>query len=391
MDSRLPKDLVLCLDGTGNEFGNSNSNVVKIYQTLAQAERQVCYYHPGLGTRGDPNALSRLAKLWTKWLGLAFGYGLSRDLADAYSFVMAEYEPGDRLFVFGFSRGAYTARALCGMLHLFGLLRRHQEVLIDYMIRMLHKRIDKEGFQIVGRFRETFCRRCPIHFLGIWDTVGSFGPWMSGSTNIPFTSGNPEIRIARQAISIDERRAFYRQNLLRGDLVGQDCLQVWFAGTHSDVGGSYPESESGLSKIALKWMLDEARAAGLSVDEAKVARVLGETDPAYTRPDAAAKLHISLRCLWWALEFLPKLRFVRQPDGIWTRRWGLPMARPRVVPADAVIHASVEERRKRVPDYRPVNLPPGTAVHRPASAKWGLAGILAVAAAAVVIYLRFVH
>jgi uncharacterized protein (DUF2235 family) len=388
VETRLPKDLVLCLDGTGNEFGDSNSNVVKLYATLTQSERQVCYYHPGLGTRGDPSALTKLAKLWTKLIGMAFGYGLSQNLADAYSFIMAEYEPGDRLFLFGFSRGAFTARALCGMLYMFGLLRRRQEVLIYYMIRMMRNAADKETFAIAKQFQNTFSRDCPIYFLGVWDTVSSVG-WVYSPVTIPFTKNNPAIHIARHAISLDEHRAFYRQNLLGDALAGQDFQQKWFAGVHSDVGGSYPESDSGLSKISLRWMLDEARIAGLSLDEAKVRQVLGETDPAYAPPDAAATLHTSLHGGWWVLEFFPKRHAVKTPEGEWVKKWELPMAKPREVPANAVIHPSVEERQSRVPVYRPANLPPGTAVHRPASAKWGLAGILA--AAAVVVYFRFLR
>jgi uncharacterized protein (DUF2235 family) len=388
VDTKLPKDLVLCLDGTGNEFGDANSNVVKLYATLAQSDRQVCYYHPGLGTRGDPNALTKLAKVWTQVIGLAFGYGLSGNLADAYSFIMSEYEPGDRLFVFGFSRGAYTARALCGMLYMFGLLRPHQEALIYYMIRMMGKADDKAMYHIAAKFQETFSRKCPIYFLGVWDTVCSVG-WVHNPVVIPYTQNNPAIHIARHAISLDERRGFYRQNLLGDGRPGQDFQQVWFAGVHSDVGGSYPEAQSGLSKITLRWMLDEARKAGLTLDEDKVREILGETDPEYARPDPAAMLHNSLSGVWWVLEFFPKRHSIKTADGRWVKRWELPMAKPRAVPANAVIHYSVEERRARVPDYQPVNLPPGIAVHRPASAKWRLAVILAILAAAI--YLLFVR
>lgn len=389
MDTKLPKDLVLCLDGTGNEFGDSNSNVVKLYATLGKSERQLCYYHPGLGTRGDPNALTKLAKWWTKVLGMAFGYGMSRDLADAYSFLMAEYAPGDRVFVFGFSRGAYTARALCGMLHMFGLLRARQEVLIQYMIRMMRKADDPKTFEIAQQFQDTFSRKCPIYFLGVWDTVTSVG-WVYSPVIIPFTANNPDLHIARHAISLDEHRAFYRRNLLGAPLPGQNFQQTWFPGVHSDVGGSYPEPESGLSKIALRWMLDEARTAGLSLDEDKVREILGETGSAYARADAAAMPpHISLHGWWWVLEFFPKRHKVKTADGKWVQRWELPMAKPREVPLNAVLHPSVKERQERVPDYRPVNLPPGTAVHRPVSAIWRLAAILAVVAGAV--YLRFLR
>jgi uncharacterized protein (DUF2235 family) len=388
VDTKQPKDLVLCLDGTGNEFGDANSNVVKLYATLARSDRQVCYYHPGLGTRGDPGALTKLAKFWTEVIGLAFGYGLSGNLADAYSFIMCEYEPGDRLFIFGFSRGAYTARALCGMLHMFGLLRPHQEALIYYMIRMMGKADDKKMYRIAAQFQETFSRKCPIYFLGLWDTVSSVG-WVYNPVIIPYTLNNPAIQIARHAISLDERRGFYRQNLLGDGRPGQDFKQVWFAGVHSDVGGSYPEAESGLSKIALRWMLDEARTAGLALNEDKVREILGETDPAYARPDPAAELHTSLRGPWWVLEFFPKRHGIKTASGKWVKRLELPMAKPRAVPANAVIHASVEERRARVPDYQPVNLPPGTAVHRPAGAMWRLVVIFVVLAA--VVYFRLVR
>jgi uncharacterized protein (DUF2235 family) len=372
--------VVLCLDGTGNEFGDSNSNVVRLYATLAQSERQVCYYHPGLGTRGDPNALTKLAKAWTTLIGLAFGYGLSRDLADAYSFLMAEYEPGDRVFVFGFSRGAFTARALCGMLHMYGLLRPHQEVLIYYMIRMMSKAGDKETFRIARQFTATFSRKCPVYFLGVWDTVSSVG-WVYSPVVIPYTRSNPDIHIARHAISLDECRASYRQNLLGDPQPGQDFQQKWFPGVHSDVGGSYPEGESGLSKISLKWMLDEARAAGLELNEAKVGQVLGETDPSYAPADPTAMLHISLFGGWWVLEFLPKRHYLQTAEGEWVRKWELPMARPRGLLANAVLHPSVEERRKLVPEYQPVNLPPGAAVRCPSSAQRKLAGILTIVGA----------
>ncbi len=334
------------------------------------------------------SAFTKLTKFWTKLIGLAFGYGLSGALADAYSFIMSEYEPGDRLFIFGFSRGAYTARALCGMLYMFGLLRPHQEALIYYVIRMMGKADDKAMYRISAQFQESFSRKCPIYFLGVWDTVCSVG-WVYNPVVIPYTQNNPAIHIARHAISLDERRGFYRQNLLGDGRPGQDFQQVWFAGVHSDVGGSYPEAESGLSKITLRWMLDEARKAGLALDEDKVREILGETDPAYARPDPAAMLHTSLSGVWWVLEFFPKRHSIKTADGKWVKSWELPMAKPRAVPPNAVIHPSVEERRARVPGYQPVNLAPGTAVQRPASAIWRLAIILAVLAAAI--YFLFVR
>ena len=169
----MPKNIVICCDGTGNEFGDRNSNVVKLYRTLVCDPDQIAYYHPGVGTMGARSALTALSKWWTRFIGLAFGYGISENVADAYQFLMTHFEPGDRVYVFGFSRGAYTARALCGVLHAVGLLTVGNEGLIPYAIRMLkRKNID---FDVAFQFKDTFSRPCKPHFIGVWDTVSSVG------------------------------------------------------------------------------------------------------------------------------------------------------------------------------------------------------------------------
>lgn len=152
----MPKNIVICCDGTGNEFGKSNSNVVKLYKTLLCDHDQIAYYHPGVGTMGSRNALSGIGKWWTRVIGLAFGYGISDNVADAYQFLMKNFEPDDKVYIFGFSRGAYTARALCGTLHAVGLLTAGNEGLIPYAIRMLkQKKID---FGVAFDFKKTFSR-----------------------------------------------------------------------------------------------------------------------------------------------------------------------------------------------------------------------------------------
>jgi uncharacterized protein (DUF2235 family) len=259
--SNMAKNIVIGCDGTGNEFGESKSNVVKLYKMLVHDASQVTCYHPGVGTIGARNALTGLGKWWTKVIGLAFGYGISDNIADAYQFLMRTFQPDDTLYVFGFSRGAYTARALCGMLHIIGLLREDNEGLIPYSIRMLkEKNID---FAVAADFKKTFCRECKPHFVGVWDAVSSVG-WVYNVAHFPGTKAthNPDMRVIRHAVSIDERRAFFRQNLFGAPHdAQQDIKEVWFAGVHSDVGGSYPESESQLSKIALRWMVCEAELA----------------------------------------------------------------------------------------------------------------------------------
>ena len=107
------RNIVICCDGTGNEYCDANSNVVKLYRAMEQSAQQVVYYHPGVGTMGAQQSLTAAGKTWTKWLGLGFGYGLSENIADAYGFLMQNYQPGDQVFVFGFSRGGvYGAGAV---------------------------------------------------------------------------------------------------------------------------------------------------------------------------------------------------------------------------------------------------------------------------------------
>ena len=350
----MPKNIVICCDGTGNEFGHENSNVVKLYQTLICNADQIVYYHPGIGTMGARNALTQIGKWWTRTIGLAFGYGISENVADAYQFLMRNFEPEDRIYVFGFSRGSYTARALCGMLHAVGLLTPGNEALIPYAIRMIKGRgID---FAILADFKRTFSRECKVHFIGVWDTVSSVG-WVYNAVQFPYTATNPDIAIVRHAVSIDERRAFFRQNLFVDRHSNQDLLEVWFAGVHSDVGGSYPESESQLSKLSLRWMLCEAELVGLAVEPKRKRDVLGATQP-YVPPDPTGPMHNSLYGLWWLAEIWPKMVRVREPGAKneWRSTVRLNLGRPRNIPKGSSVHRSVEERVKLVGSYRPTNL-----------------------------------
>jgi uncharacterized protein (DUF2235 family) len=364
----MPKNIVVCCDGTGNEYGVENSNVVELYWTLSAEEKQIAYYHPGVGTMGSRNALSAVGRWWTEVRGKAFGYGFSENIADVYSFLMKEFVPGDQIYIFGFSRGAYTARALCGLLHMFGLLARGNEALIPYALR-LYKRNDSSKFEIARGFRTTFSVPCAPHFLGLWDTVTSVG-WILDPVHVrgghlPYTVALPDVAVVRHAVSIDERRAFFRQNLFKTPAPGaapanQDLKEVWFAGVHSDVGGSYGDAESGLSKIALRWMLCEAQSAGLRLDPQKVIDVLGGQFP-YIPPDPKGKLHKSLHGFWWLGEFWPKIYYhpILVPGHApkWKRGITLNLGRRRVIVDGVRIHQSVLDRMQQVSDYKPTNLP----------------------------------
>jgi uncharacterized protein (DUF2235 family) len=185
----------------------------------------------------------------------------------------------------------------------------------------------------------------------VWDSVSSVG-WAYDPVAIPYTAKNPDIAVGRHAISIDERRCFFRQNLWSAAGPGQDLKQIWFAGVHCDVGGGYAEQESGLSKIPLKWMMEEASRFGLKLKPEMAARVL----QAGEGPNAAGKMHNSLKGAWLALEVLPR-RFWDASCDPPRYKWKLPFGARRRIAADAEIDASVFERMRSVPGYRPPNLP----------------------------------
>jgi hypothetical protein len=180
--------------------------------------------------------------------------------------------------------------------------------------------------------------------------------------HLPYTATLPDIPVLRQAVSIDERRAFFRQNLIHEPTpAGQNLRQVWFAGVHSDVGGSYAEAESGLSKITLRWMLCEAQSAGLRLNPQKVIDVLGGEAP-YVPPDPKGQLHKSLHGVWWLGEFWPKCFFYPVPvpgqaAPKWKRGITINLGRARLIPNGVHIHQSVFDRMRELPNYRPKNLP----------------------------------
>jgi uncharacterized protein (DUF2235 family) len=184
--------------------------------------------------------------------------------------------------------------------------------------------------------------------------------WIENPLHLPYSSNNPDIEIGRHAIAIDERRAFFRTNLWRPAVPPRpsgpkDIKQVWFAGVHCDVGGGYPEEESGLSKIALQWMLREAKDAGLLIDPVKRDEVLGNPpSPKNAPPDPNARIHESLSIWWWPAEFIFK-RHWNWDKGQEKRRMNL--GRRRTIPAGALIHRSVTQRT----DYKP-QLPPDAVI-----------------------------
>lgn len=406
------KNIVICCDGTGNEISENISNVLKLYRVLRKTGKaepnQVVFYDPGVGTLARPDPWTKLKQNVTTVLGLATGYGLDDNVLSAYQFLINHYEDGDHIFLFGFSRGAHTVRVLAGLIHKAGLLAPQQgnlagSALTAYKQLSLDvERDDLEAAQNGGegksdddeqpgpatpddrasQFARIVSTRWPtIKFVGVWDTVASVivpRPdrfYAFSLQKLAHTQSNPSVRVFRQAIAIDECRRMFRldpwmspQSFMfnrfsrTNNSKEQDILQVWFPGVHADVGGGYPEKESGLSKFPLLWMIDEAKECGLSVDQRAVnqlawGRQRKGSPFSYVEPNVASEPHDSMNKAWRVLEWFPKADKYKECE---TRRSFLgryiPNAEPRQIPEGAFIHQSVFDRMQRVPAYKP-NIP----------------------------------
>lgn len=381
----MPRNLIVCCDGTGNEIKEHQSNVLKFYRVIKKDTKQLAYYDPGVGTISDSSAWSRFKNKARGIFGLATGYGLDENVLGAYRFLIRNYKPGDQIYLFGFSRGAYTVRVLAGFINMVGLLEASNENLCDYALTAYKKASNKNDFSIAWRFQEVLeTRRATIRFMGCWDTVGSvivprpdrlFVPSLE---KLPYTQENSSVQVFRHAMAVDERRRMFRllsweENqtfktnpfVKDEDAEQQDCQQIWFAGVHSDIGGGYPETESGAAKIPLKWMVEEAAEHGIVFRQRMVTRLVNGKNPKnstrhYTAPDANADLHDSMGGAWPLFEWLPK----RTKWLEWTSKktflgFYMPRSEPRLIENDATIDSSVYERTqyRAGQAYQPVNLP----------------------------------
>jgi uncharacterized protein (DUF2235 family) len=188
--------------------------------------------------------------------------------------------------------------------------------------------------------------------------VSSVG-YINNFRTFPHTAGNPEVANVRHAVSIDERRSTFRQNLMSPTTPQQDVKNVYFAGVHSDVGGGYPPPESGLAKVAFEWMMREAGQCGLDIDQAVLTR---EVQSIGAAPNPCGPLHESLKGFWWLGEFLPMRRY-SWDDEQWHWHWlNGAYNQPRNVLRGAAmpyvaLHHSVIDRLKLLSDYQPVNIP----------------------------------
>ncbi|MFN3190707.1 MAG: T6SS phospholipase effector Tle1-like catalytic domain-containing protein [Aureliella sp.] len=333
----MPKSIVICCDGTSNDVSGDTSNVFKLYRCLARDESQLTYYIPGVGTVADPTMKTKWGKWWSRKLDMGVGYGVRELVCEAYRFLCENYEEGDKIYLFGFSRGAYTVRATAGMINFLGLLRPEQ-VSLERHAWALYANDDeimslRESYKAAHRFRKAFCRRSKplIHFLGVWDTVSSFG-WLWNLKTLRYTASNGLIKHARHAVATDERRAMFRQNLIRKHERTQSLREVWMPGGHGDVGGGWPDEVNGYSRLALSWMVDEARPFGVRFDE-QLLNVY--TSLANEQGTARLQINDALKGSWWLIELLPRRVWDPRKKAM---RWTWPnFGRERRMPPDATV------------------------------------------------------
>lgn len=318
------KNLIICCDGTWQELSQRfPTNVTRLTRALSpratrgnQSIPQVIFYDDGVGV--GAGVLDKTTRI----LGGALGHGLDRKMMEAYEFLVLNYEPGDRIFIFGFSRGAYTARSLAGLLRQVWVLKRENASECERAVAM-YRDHDKDAVE-TQRFRRNFCHvgepaldtrafdaNAPartvthdvsqtgwVQFLGVWDTVGSLGiprglPFseqINGKYEFHDTALSRFVWNARHAMAIDERREAFTPTLwsnidalntnAKADGLPYDerpYQQAWFPGGHGAVGGG--ESDAGISLSPLLWMLDGALKAGLSFQAEQLADFTAAADP----------------------------------------------------------------------------------------------------------------
>ncbi len=373
--------LIVCFDGTWNtpDNGANPTNVVKLLRSIKSRDGdvpQIVFYDKGVGTGG---ICDRVA-------GGASGAGLTENVIDGYRFLGNNYEPGDEIYIFGFSRGAYTARSLGGLIglagvlgpaHLGGALTKVLEVYRDGTTTGDEKRNHIAALNL--RDRHDARIRC----IGVWDTVGSLGiPGDLGRQMLPKayyfndTMLSPKVDVALHAIAIDEKRSAFSPTMwVRQKGVSppehQIVEQVWFSGVHSNIGGSY--ENAGLSDIALDWMVKRVtKHTDLKTDSAYLGRVC--------RPDVEGTGYESRGALYFTSKYYPYQRLINQTlpagsgFGEWFRTTCKQYDRRNIIPSDtltvnealhisalerwklpAVAHDCPEDSIKKTP-YRPVNL-----------------------------------
>ena len=269
MSARRKVDHVIILDGTMSSLmPGLATNAGQTYRLLQERRdpNMTLYYEPGLQWQGLRKAIEVMA-----------GIGLNRQIRRAYQFLCHRYRPGDRIFLIGYSRGAYAVRSLAGIIDRYGLLRH--EVANDRNVRFIYSYYSEErGSRFGDRFAQRYCHRgAHVEMIGVWDTVKALGfdtplIWRLAPMATEFHSDqlSHTVRHGYHALALDERRIAYTPALWRcpPGFMGH-VEQVWFRGTHGDIGGQLTGFEAArpLANIPLVWMLERVEACGLRLPQ----------------------------------------------------------------------------------------------------------------------------
>lgn len=346
------KRLICCLDGTWNSDRGDEplTNVVKLHRAVAAKDAretvQKSIYVPGIASGVNETVA---------FLKGAVGFEVSSRIREAYHQIVADYEAGDELYLFGFSRGAFEARSLGGFITLFGIARKDGAFSFDEAWQIYQQPAGSREAVVVAKLTAAAHHPVRIKCMGVWDTVGNLGNPFSAKGAVGHLDEHHDIRLSDaievglHALSIDEVRGPFRPTLWtlppgQEPAAHQHIEQVWFAGSHADVGGGYAESE--LSDIPLHWMARRANElTGLAFDQDRL--------HAGTNPNALAAQHASAtgRIFYWS-GLLPCVRVIQQkPDAISPLRrsllgdWRTSRPADGEIPVNESIHESVVKRR----------------------------------------------
>ncbi len=275
----MPKNIVIFSDGTGQEGGKgANTNIYKLFNIIEdRTSKQISFYDRGLGTG------------WRKLSGNVGGAGFSRNIMECYRFIFENFEAGDQIFLFGFSRGAATVRSLTSFIHYFGIMPKSRPDLIEKAYKIYEIEEVSERKAKAKKFLSTHHTMWTrIKLLGCYDTVAALGlPIKPLSVLINKIPGlqhtfhnfklNETVENAYQALAIDDERETFHPILWDPDVLPyQTIKQVWFCGMHTDVGGGYDEPE--LSDVPFVWMKDRAVDHGLLIYSADAITLHGDVN-----------------------------------------------------------------------------------------------------------------
>lgn len=330
----MKKRIVICADGTWNRPEKDikedfPTNVLRLARAIKPVDvdgvPQQVFYDWGVGSYYEPV------------LGGATGKGLHKNIMDDYRYIVQNYSPGDELFLFGFSRGSYTIRSLCGLINNCGILKRPDANLIQAAFNLYKKpgKVNSPSGDNSVTFRDKYSHPDKtVHFVGVWDTVGAMGIPISflglfdDKDEFYDTKIGSNVKVARHAMAIDEHRSDFEPTIWE-EKPTMDLVQAWFPGAHSNIGGSYKPDPDGslLSDNALEWMIKEAAMNGLTMEPHLRQSI---------HKSATAKLHNSRRSFYRL-----KKKYYRE----------LNHGR-----GEVLFHRSVKERWDADDKYRPDNL-----------------------------------